>query len=111
MVRVSFRAPVAPVRQGMPMISPSQTLSAELLTPPPAGTDGKILAGYRAHPIAFDECFQTSADPHEHCRALISRLGELGCSEFQQRRASADLVFVTQGITFSVYSDRRGVEK
>ena len=31
--------------------------------------------------------------------------------EFQQLPATVNLVFITQGITFSVYSDRRGVEK
>ena len=41
----------------------------------------------------------------------MDRLGRLQTHEFQQRRASADLVFVNQGVTFSVYSDRRGVEK
>jgi uncharacterized circularly permuted ATP-grasp superfamily protein len=32
-------------------------------------------------------------------------------AEFLNRRTSADMAFVNQGITFSVYSDRRGVEK
>ena len=32
-------------------------------------------------------------------------------SEFLERRTSADLAFINQGITFSVYSDRRGTEK
>ncbi len=41
----------------------------------------------------------------------MDRLGQLQPAEFQQRRASADLVFVNQGVTFSVYADRRGVEK
>lgn len=93
------------------MISPSQALSAELLASIAPGSDGRLFAGYHAHPSAVDECFQLSNEPHDHCRALIGRLGELGVHEFQQRRTSADLVFVTQGITFSVYSDRRGVEK
>jgi uncharacterized circularly permuted ATP-grasp superfamily protein len=38
-------------------------------------------------------------------------LGKLGKSEFLQRRTTADRVFFNHGITFSVYSDRRGVEK
>ena len=38
-------------------------------------------------------------------------LGELTAPEFQQLRASADLAFINQGITFSVYADHRGVEK
>ena len=32
-------------------------------------------------------------------------------SEFLERRTSADLAFINNGITFSVYSDRRGIEK
>ena len=42
---------------------------------------------------------------------LVDSLGQLPRGEVQQRRAVADLVFVNQGITFSVYADRRGVEK
>lgn len=38
-------------------------------------------------------------------------LGQLALDDFQQRRQSADLVFINQGITFSVYADRRGTEK
>jgi uncharacterized circularly permuted ATP-grasp superfamily protein len=63
------------------------------------------------HDSAWDEMFQTGGGPHAHCQALYDRLGPLVQSEFQQRRQSADLVFINQGITFSVYSDRRGTEK
>jgi len=70
-----------------------------------------LFAGYARHPHAFDELFAHPARPHSHCGALVDCLGELSPDEFQQRRSSADLVFVNQGITFSVYSDRRGVEK
>jgi len=70
-----------------------------------------LFAGYRPHPSAWDELFDASGQPHPHCRTLVDRLGELRLDEFQQRRAGADLTFTTQGITFSVYSDRRGVEK
>ena len=48
---------------------------------------------------------------HDHCQPLVQWLGQLAITEFQKRRHSADLVFINQGITFSVYSDRRGVEK
>jgi uncharacterized circularly permuted ATP-grasp superfamily protein len=72
---------------------------------------GRLFAGYRAHPAAWDEFFQWSGDPHSHCRMITDRLGRLGEGEFQHRRTSADLAFVNHGVTFSVYSDRRGVEK
>ncbi len=70
-----------------------------------------LFAGYRPHPSAWDELFDAAGRPHPHCQTLVDRLGELRSDEFQQRRAGADLVFTNQGITFSVYSDRRGVEK
>jgi uncharacterized circularly permuted ATP-grasp superfamily protein len=70
-----------------------------------------LFSEYRRHPAAWDELFDASGQPHPHCRPLVERLGQLAFSEFQKRRTSADLVFMNQGITFSVYSDRRGVEK
>jgi uncharacterized circularly permuted ATP-grasp superfamily protein len=66
---------------------------------------------YQVHPKAWDELFQKQGLPHGHSRLLVERLGQLEPSEFMDRRASADLVFINQGITFSVYADRRGVEK
>jgi uncharacterized circularly permuted ATP-grasp superfamily protein len=82
-----------------------QSMSQEMASPQP------LFAGYRPHPAAWDELFDTAGQPHPHCRMLVERLGELSVEEFQRRRAGADLVFINQGITFSVYSDRRGVEK
>jgi uncharacterized circularly permuted ATP-grasp superfamily protein len=70
-----------------------------------------LFGGYRPHLRAWDELFRQAGAAHAHSRLLVERLGLLQAAEFQQRRASADLVFVHQGITFSVYSDRRGVEK
>lgn len=78
---------------------------------PKTGTDQSLFAGYRLHPTAWDELFRASNEPHEHCKLLVDRLGQMMMSEFGLRRVSADLAFVNQGITFSVYSDRRGVEK
>ena len=67
--------------------------------------------GYDPHHKSWDELFARDGTPHPHCSILLDRLGELRTDEFQNRRSNADLVFVNQGITFSVYSDRRGVEK
>lgn len=71
----------------------------------------RLFDHYSAHPEAWDELFDRDGDPHPHCAALFERLGKLHTADFQARRVSADLAFVNQGITFSVYSDRRGVEK
>jgi uncharacterized circularly permuted ATP-grasp superfamily protein len=66
---------------------------------------------YRRHATAWDELFAAPGRPHEHTAPLLAELGDRTTAEFQQLRSSADLVFINQGVTFSVYSDRRGVEK
>ncbi|AWM40608.1 circularly permuted type 2 ATP-grasp protein [Gemmata obscuriglobus] len=71
----------------------------------------RLFDGYSAHPAAWDELFNRTGAPHAHCATLVDRLGKLKHNEFQLKRSGADLAFVNQGITFSVYSDRRGVEK
>jgi uncharacterized circularly permuted ATP-grasp superfamily protein len=66
---------------------------------------------YELHPEAWDELFAAPGRAHDFCRVLVDRLGGLSPGEFLDRRTSADLVFINNGITFSVYSDRRGTEK
>jgi uncharacterized circularly permuted ATP-grasp superfamily protein len=70
-----------------------------------------LFDGYRLHSSAWDELFGRGGEPHDFCGGLVERLGRLHVSEFLNRRTSADLAFVNQGITFSVYADRRGTEK
>ena len=73
---------------------------------------GPLFARYQPHPAAWDELFGEPGRAHApNNRLIVDRLGRLQPAEFQQRRASADLVFVNQGVTFSVYADQRGVEK
>jgi uncharacterized circularly permuted ATP-grasp superfamily protein len=59
----------------------------------------------------FDEMFTREGTPREHYSAVTSRLTALGPAAFARRVRMADLTFRNQGITFTVYSDRRGVEK
>jgi uncharacterized circularly permuted ATP-grasp superfamily protein len=73
--------------------------------------DQALWAKYAPHPKAWDELFDRNGQPHMHCHALVQWLGQMDVDRFQERRQNADLVFINQGITFSVYSDRRGVEK
>jgi uncharacterized circularly permuted ATP-grasp superfamily protein len=70
-----------------------------------------LFGGYQPHPTAWDELFTHGHSPHPYCAGLVERLDRLKLPEFQAKRSSADLAFINQGITFSVYSDRRGVEK
>ncbi len=79
--------------------------------PLPSAGDRMLFDGYQRHSTAWDELFAAQERPHDHCATLAERLGSLTFPEFQQLRTNADLVFINQGITFSVYADRRGTEK
>ena len=60
---------------------------------------------------AYDELFAAPAGPRPHYRLLYDRLHELPASELQQRQQAADLSFLHQGITFTVYGDDEGTER
>ncbi len=59
----------------------------------------------------FDEMFESSGQPRPHYAPAASRLNALGSEAFARRVKMADVTFRNQGITFTVYSDQRGVEK
>ncbi|MFO0889072.1 MAG: circularly permuted type 2 ATP-grasp protein [Isosphaeraceae bacterium] len=94
------------------MQSQSQT-QGQMDTPRVSGTSGAplLFQDYAPNPAAWDELFEAPGQAHEYCRVLVDRLGRLDVQEFLSRRTSADLAFINNGITFSVYSDRRGTEK
>ena len=50
-------------------------------------------------------------EPRPHYRKVMEGLGKLSPAEFEDRRQLADLSFLLQGITFTVYSDGRGTER
>ncbi len=74
-------------------------------------TSPGLFSAYTPHSTAWDELFSRDSAPHAHCKTLHDRLGQLLVPDFLAKRAGADMAFVNQGITFSVYSDMRGVEK
>ena len=59
----------------------------------------------------FDEMFEAQGKPRPHYAAVAARLGDLRTDAFNRRVRMADVTFRNQGITFTVYSDQRGVEK
>jgi uncharacterized circularly permuted ATP-grasp superfamily protein len=59
----------------------------------------------------FDEVFASEGKPRQHYSSLVNRLRNLGQAAFEKRRRMTDVLFRNQGITFTVYSDTRGVEK
>src|SRR5580698_10526323 len=60
---------------------------------------------------AFDEMREPSGQLRLHYRALAEALARLPQEELQRRKQSAELSFLTQGITFTVYGRDEGTEK
>ena len=52
-----------------------------------------------------------NGDLRAHYRALAELLTQLPPDELQRRKQSADLSFLTQGITFTVYGRDEGTER
>src|SRR6266478_4218376 len=59
----------------------------------------------------YDEMFENAGMPRPHCAKLFRRLAAMETDQFEERRKLADLAFLLQGITFTVYSDGRGTER
>lgn len=70
-----------------------------------------LFDGYRPLPGTWDEYFADRDQPRPGAAGIVSLLDRLGTKEFQQRQKLADATFLRGGITFSVYSDRRGAER
>ena len=81
------------------MASPKQNLLRPLLT------------GYCPLKGTYDEYFKDQNSPRAGLKGLTRLLDDLGEHEFRLRQQLADEAFMLGGITFSVYSDDRGVEK
>jgi len=60
---------------------------------------------------AYDEMFSQSNMPRDHYQLLYQRLNEFGADELYRRQQAADLSFLHQGITFTVYGREEGTEK
>ncbi len=60
---------------------------------------------------AYDEMFEAVRAPRPHYRALYRRLGELPPEELRRREQAAELSFLQQGITFTVYGRDEGTER
>ena len=60
---------------------------------------------------AYDEMFETTGLPREHYRALHQTLLGLPPEELRRSQQAADLIFLQEGITFTVYGAKEGTEK
>src|SRR3974390_3831994 len=59
----------------------------------------------------FDEMFLPSGEPRPHYAKLFQMLAAMPSSQFEDRRNLAEIAFLLQGITFTVYSDGTGPER
>src|SRR5262245_3892194 len=59
----------------------------------------------------FDEMFEAPGQPRPHYARLYERLSELSRAEFDERIRLADIAFLYQGITFTVYGAQEGIER
>ena len=59
----------------------------------------------------YDEMFDRDGRSRDHYAALFERLRLLDPHEMRQRQTSADLAFLHQGITFTVYGQGEGTER
>src|ERR1700739_2164155 len=78
-----------------------------------AGPMTEVETLYGDYPIdhAFDEMRESTGDVRIHYCALAETLARLPQEELQRRKQSAELSFLTQGITFTVYGRDEGTEK
>ena len=62
---------------------------------------------YSLNDGTFDELFTADAAPRPHYAPLHTRLLALSAEELRRRQSAANLSFLYQGITFTVYGDRQ----
>ncbi len=60
---------------------------------------------------AYDEMFDAQGVVRPHYRALLEAFQNMPEQELRRRKQSADLSFLTQGITFTVYGRGEGTER
>jgi uncharacterized circularly permuted ATP-grasp superfamily protein len=60
---------------------------------------------------AYDEMFESPGVPRSHYQALFRTLLELPAEELRKSQQAADLSFLHQGITFTVYGNEQGTER
>ncbi|MET0893582.1 MAG: circularly permuted type 2 ATP-grasp protein, partial [Pseudoxanthomonas sp.] len=66
-------------------------------------------AKYRT--TTFDELIQADGQPRPAARRLVEYLGGLSGREIAERQLAADVIARVMGITFTVYSDGRNVDR
>jgi uncharacterized circularly permuted ATP-grasp superfamily protein len=73
-------------------------------------SDGGPFSNYELDD-AWDEMFDCSGNPRPQYRELYNRLLSIPADELRRRKQAADLAFLNQGITFTVYGREEGTER
>jgi uncharacterized circularly permuted ATP-grasp superfamily protein len=60
---------------------------------------------------AYDEMFAGEGELHPHYEPLLEHFNGLSAAELRRRKQSADVSFLNQGITFTVYGRDEGTER
>ena len=60
---------------------------------------------------AYDEAFDRSAAPRSHYRPLVTTLESFTLTEIDRRERLQKLALMNQGITFTVYGEKDGLER
>ncbi len=79
-------------------------------TAPVRAIAADLFTGYDLGPF-HDEMFSSAGKPRRPYATIFQRLASMAPGQFEERRKLADLSFLIQGITFTVYSDGRGTER
>ncbi|MGB8860411.1 MAG: circularly permuted type 2 ATP-grasp protein, partial [Ilumatobacteraceae bacterium] len=69
------------------------------------------MAELRTSAELWDELLDADGSPRAAANHLVQQLQNLGLAELQQRQDLAELDIVGMGITFTVYSDGRGIDR
>ncbi len=69
------------------------------------------MAELRTSAALWDELLEADGSPRAASSELVQQLKGLGLAELQQRQDLAELDIVGMGITFTVYSDGRGIDR
>ena len=64
---------------------------------------------YRSH--AYDELLEGTGEPRAAARPLVEYLTGLTAAELAARRLASELTIKAMGITFTVYTDGRNVDR
>ncbi|MBN9661839.1 MAG: circularly permuted type 2 ATP-grasp protein [Acidobacteria bacterium] len=60
---------------------------------------------------SYDEMFTNDGEVRQHYRLLLDKILEMPSEELRRRKQAADLSFLHQGITFTVYGRTEGTER